>query len=231
MPKRVAAKKLTAENLRSIAASVSSSANKSRLKLLPRILREWERTRLQQYLLPDSPKTENIVSIKEAARQLLDTLKGLDKVEWLDLKVHLIRERHTEDTSRQEFQNVDEILNATKFALSKLALLRPEHLKRGPGRPRNIVGYLILQDAAAIFEWLHGDAPDKRASRRINRHTGRLEGPFHNFASTLWVGVYESDARYSTALTNWASWQRREGRSVFMVNLALRRPSWRIFDR
>ena len=194
MPERVAAKKLTAENLRSIATSVSSSAIKSRLKKLPRILREWSASICKDICCCLFRATRHVRT--QPLSQSLHKNYWRRSTNWTrsngsTVKLHLIRDgRRIEDISRLEFQNANEILHATMSVLAKLSLLRPpKHWKRGPGQPRKIVGYLILQDAAVMFEWLHLEVSGKKATRMLNsRDTGRLEGLFHNFALTLWLG-------------------------------------------
>ena len=87
------------------------------------------------------------------------------------------------DISRADFTARSARLDQEPDFLAKLGAIKPQQLwKFGPGQPPNLRAYLVLQDAAAIFEWLTGT----KAAREVDRVEGADAGPFFQFASILW---------------------------------------------
>lgn len=97
-----------------------------------------------------------------------------------------------------------------------------------PGRPRNVIAYLVLRDIAAIFEWVTRG----KASRLVDRVKGMETGAFYLFSSTIWPIIFSSaDDGLPAAMKNWASARRKYGESSALIaNINLRHPSWRVFD-
>jgi hypothetical protein len=121
-------------------------------------------------------------------------------------------------------------LNEETDFLSKLSAIAPEKLwKSGPGQPRNLRAHLVLQDAAAIFEWLTG----MKAARGVDRIGAFETGPFFRFASTLWPEVFGNGVvGLPAAMKNWAQYRSQYNeRSALVANIALRHPTWGIFER
>jgi hypothetical protein len=106
------------------------------------------------------------------------------------------------------------------------AAARAKNARRG--QPRNAVAYFIMQDAAAMFEWVTG----KKATRAINFDTGTETSPFHKFAAALWPVVFgESKKGLSSALKNWAAARKKyRERSPLMRNINVRHRQWRVFE-
>ena len=114
--------------------------------------------------------------------------------------------------------------------LAQLAAISPKrYWNTGRGRPRNLAAYLVLQDAAAIYEWFSGT----KAARGVSPVDGKESGPFFRFASTIWPIIFEKGcAGLPAAMRNWAVGRARfSERLPFIANLAMHNPTWRIFER
>ena len=208
-----------------------------RCKLLPQILRDWSRTDLREHLSRDSRATtrkriRKLEIVKKRAHKLFEALTKLDKDDRTAILVQMIiaEGRREEDVSRSDFADRTARLNQESDFLAKLGAIAPKKFWKveGSGRPPNLVAYLVLQDTAAIFEWLAGT----KAARGVHRITGSETGPFFRFASTLWPAVFgNSIAGLPAAMKNWAQWQSRYNeRSALIANMALRHPTWGIFN-
>jgi hypothetical protein len=100
--------------------------------------------------------------------------------------------------------------------------------KRQRGQPRNLLTYLILEDAAAIFEWY----TETKATRQVNRVTSEDTGSFWEFASALWRIIFRNTYGLSSAMKKWGHARVHfQERSPFLLNVDLRHPSWGIFSR
>ena len=137
------------------------------------------------------------------------------------------------ENRRRGFNDFDEQVKRLKEQrdyLAQLAAISPKrYWNTGRGRPRNLAAYLVLQDAAAIYEWFSG----KKAARGVSPVDGKESGPFFRFASTLWPIIFEKGcAGLPAAMRNWAVGRARfSERSPFIANLAMHNPTWRIFER
>jgi hypothetical protein len=109
--------------------------------------------------------------------------------------------------------------------VTDLTNIKPkEFWKLGQGQPRNVKAYLVLQDAAAIYEWATGTT----ATREVDRETGSEVSPFFKFASILWPMIFgNGEAGLKAAIKNWAAWRKKhDERSALIVNIALRHREW-----
>jgi hypothetical protein len=86
-----------------------------------------------------------------------------------------------------------------------------------------------MKDIAAIFEWL----TNIEATRQVDRISGVGAGPFWQFAAAIWPVVFgEADDGLPAAMKNWSSYRKRYGeRSALIANIAMRHPTWGIFER
>jgi hypothetical protein len=184
-----------------------------RCELLPRILDEWGRTDLRRHLSRESreiirERIKRLKRVKARACRLSDALSEIDKLDQRTILVQMIiaEGRRLENVSRTEFSD-----------------------RQAPrGHPRNIAAYQVLQDAAAIFEWL----TDARATRAVDRIKAIETGPFFRFASILWPVVFKKGvAGLSAAIKNWAAARSKYNeRSALIANIAMRYPTWGVFD-
>jgi hypothetical protein len=228
----------SAEFARTVADSLPKSVCSRRLKLLPEILQEWSRTDLQRHLSMGSPairraaRIKKLETVKKCARRLLEAMQAVDEKGRTDILVQMIiaEGRRREDASRAEVTNRITRLEEERDFLAKLSAIAPrESWKPRRGQPRNIRAYLVLQDAAAIFEWLTG----KKAYRAVNHNNGTEAGPFFRFASTLWPVIFgKGVAGLPAAMKNWASARSLyDEQSALLGNMAGRHPSWGVFER
>jgi hypothetical protein len=207
-----------------------------RCKLLPQILQDWSRTDLREHLSRESRavtrgRIRKSQVVKAKARQLLHALNKLDEHDRgaVLAQMTIADGRSILDISRADFTARSARLDQEPDFLAKLGAIKPQQLwKFGPGQPPNLRAYLVLQDAAAIFEWLTGT----KAAREVDRVEGADAGPFFQFASILWPPIFGRGLwGLSTAMKNWAEWRSRYGeRSALVANMALRHPAWGIFE-
>jgi hypothetical protein len=86
-----------------------------------------------------------------------------------------------------------------------------------------------MLDAAAIFEWL----TKLKAARVVDRASGDEVGPFWRFLEAVWPVVFgKGDEGLRAAMKNWAQWRSLyHEQSALIANMALRHPTWGIFER
>jgi hypothetical protein len=208
-----------------------------RCELLPRILEEWGRTDLRRHLSRESreiirERIKRLKRVKACAGRLSDALNEIDKLDQTNILAQMVyaEGRRLENVSRTEFSDRQARLSQEGDYLAKLgAIDLPKHWHGSRGHPRNIPAYQVLQDAAAIFEWL----TDTKATRVVDRGEGIETGPFFGFASILWPVVFKKgDAGLSAAIKNWAAWRSKYNeQSALIANIAMRYPTWGVFDR
>jgi hypothetical protein len=224
---------------REIQNGLPKPLNERRCRLLPEILSEWERTDLQRHRSQESrteirAKVKKLETVKKSALQLMKALDNVDESGHADIVFQMvIAERggsRTPGAVRQvEFATrIDRLSQESEF-LAKLAAIAPEkYWPVTPRRPRNIPAYLVLQDAAAIYEWLTG----RVAKREVDRVCGKETGPFFRFASTLWPVIFNRGAEgLPSAIKNWAAAKKQfRERSPLIINIAMRHPTWGILE-
>jgi hypothetical protein len=194
------------------------------------ILEEWFRCDLPEHLsMKSRPVDKDLVgkleTVRKRARKLQEALKAIGEN---GRKALLAQMSHGK--SRSEFMAIDMWLERETAFIEKLVAVDPrEFWKPGLGRPRNLPPYLILQDVAAIFEWL----TRIKATREISRDNGTETNAFFDFASTLWPRIFGNGVLgLSAAMKNWAEWRSVDNeQSALIVNLALRHPAWGISGR
>jgi hypothetical protein len=202
-----------------------------RCKLLPKILKEWARADLKEHLSRESradirKRIKRLDTVTKLARQLQEALDRLEQVDRSAIVLQMIRAEHgTEEISRDELIHREALLEWLSDYLARVGGVQSAEIwKRGLGQPANISAYLVLQDAAAIFEWLTG----VQATREVDRDNHTETGPFFQFASILWPVIFrKGTAGLPAAMKNWAAWRKKYNeRSALIVNIAARRPRW-----
>lgn len=225
------------EIVEAIVNSLPAPRSQACLRLLPRILSEWSNTDLKRHLSWESGATirerdQSLELVRRCALKLSKALGGIDELGQIKIVFEMLRVegRRTENVSRSEWSSLRQRLRDENNFLAKLAAIDPkEGRKPARGRPRNVIAYLVLQDAADLFEWFTG----KKAARGVDRIDGGETGPFHRFVSALWpIILGKGTEGLSAAMKNWAYWRSKFGeRSALIVNIAMRHPTWGIFDR
>lgn len=222
-------------NIKQIAGSVSKLAKEHKVAKLPQVLVEWAMTDLSEHLSRKTPKItakrrEHLAAIGKNAVRLLESLEQLDEDAELAIAVEMVRQSDQQfwkvpptevDSSRQR-------LAEERVFLKRLVAVAPRALgepKRG--QPRNMVAYLVLQDAADIFGWLTETEP----SREVDRDSGGVTGPFWEFSAALWLAIFKSGAGLPSAIQNWAEARKHYGaQSALIANIAASNPAWGLFD-
>ena len=209
---------------------LASPLSDSRRKLLKLVLVEWSRTDLAEHLSRKPRATikkrlNRTETVKELALQLSKALAALDSEDQIAV-AHLIERQYR--VSRAELsRQQNRLLQGSRF-VADLAAIAPENFWKPTTGPHasTVAAYLVLQDAAAIFEWLTGTA----ATRAVGRISGSDSSPFFHFASILWPVVFgKGITGLKSAMKNWAKWRKEHReRSALMTNIALRHPTWRI---
>ena len=218
-----------------IVAALPTGVDQRRLKLLPKILREWSRTDLKQHLsvMSATDRQEMINQLEEietCATTLSLALKGRNVLTLISSK--LIRGNKL---GRDQIESFEERLKGEPEFLKGLGIearaLRLE-IQRKRGRPRNDAAGLVLMDIIAIYEWL----TNKRATRQVDRYGkgGKGEiGPFWQFAAAVWPLVFcKGKYGLSAALKKWARAVNRKLKgthSPLIANITMRHPTWRVF--
>jgi hypothetical protein len=185
-----AAPKFSDKIAKAIADSLPDPICRGRSELLPQILREWSRTALREHLSRESRATtqkriKQLEAVAKYARRLLEGLKAVDKLGRTAIEAQMlcVEGRSLETVSRSEWADLTIRVNEELSFLARLAAIKPGEIWRPkPGYPPNIAAYLVLQDAAAIFEWFTG----RKAARSVDRSYHTDTGPFWRFASILW---------------------------------------------
>jgi len=218
-----------------IIQSLPSGIARNRLKLFPKIIREWSRTELPRHLSLESLKAirdrgKKVEAFENNARALMQALNALDDAGLRRIE-HRIAVTQVELTlAKQEF-------GVLRRFLTRLTSVEPHVIQKSRrGRQRNYIAYLIILDTAAIFEWI----TKTKATRRVDRDDNRDIGPFWKFAEAIWPLVFgKGKSGLSSAIKNWAAaisaFERgrseTKDQSALMANIALRHPSWRIFEK
>jgi hypothetical protein len=206
-----------------------------RVVLLPLILEEWTRSELPEFLsMKSRPIKSDLIGklevVRKHARGLQEALKSIGENGRTAILAQMTNGRGSLNERRSEFKALTTWLEQESAFLEKLVAVDPmEFWKPKRGRSRNLSAYLVLQDAAAIFEWL----TSTKATRQVSRDGGRETGPFFHFASTLWPVIFGNGVvGLPAAMKNWAELRiAHDEQSALIVNMGLRHPEWGIFKR
>jgi hypothetical protein len=218
------------ETIAEIEKTLDLELSSSRRELLKRILLEWGCTDLVEHLSREpraitKKRIDRLEQVKTHARELSKALSALEDE---DLDSLVWRGHYVNKT---EYQSQRERLGEVSQFIADLDSIKPEVFWPLEGsRPPTISAYLVLQDAAAIFEWL----TETRATREVDREThSEQNSPFFRFASILWPNVFgKGTAGLPSAIKNWSTWRKEFGeRSGLIANLAMRHPTWGISKR
>jgi hypothetical protein len=224
------APEFTDRDVRLITDSLCNAVDTGRRELLPRILAEWCRTDLRGHLqnrrTPE--RRRRVVAVGKRAGDLLRALTAVDKVDRAGIASEMVRAAGGIAGWAEISELIQRIEEEVVF-LTKLEEAAPQTWKRGQGGPRNITAYLVMQDAAAIFEWL----TNTEATREVDRDSHAEIGPFWTFVAAIWPVVFrKADDGLPAAMKNWARDRKRYGeRSALIANIAMRHPTWGIFER
>ena len=215
-----------------IAESLPTPLIPRRRELLPKILHEWSANELRDHLSREPRAVIRHRATKQkrvgnCARQLLRALNALDDKDIGHIAYQMRQAGKTSD--RGEIVKLNSWLDEAPEFLGKLASISPQQFwNLRSGRPRNLVAYLVLRDAADIFQWYSG----KKAARNVDRVLTTESGPFFQFAHALWPIIFgRGVGGLPAAMKNWAFARSQfKERSPVIANINLRHPEWRLFE-
>jgi hypothetical protein len=205
-----------------------------RCALLPLILDDWFRSDLPDHLSRESrsikgDQINKLEVVRECARRLQEALKAIGDNGRTALLAQMMSGSGPLDKGRSESKAIAAWLEQESDFLEKVVAIDPrEFWKPKRGRPRNLPAYSVLQDAAALFEWLSGI----RATREVSRDDGTETGPFFHFASILWPTIFGNGVLgLPAAMKNWAELRKAHGeQSALIINMRFRHPEWGLFE-
>jgi hypothetical protein len=225
-----------------IVKSLPNEVCPRRLELLPRVLCEWSRNELREHLSRESAaavkkRAKRMKVLTDHAHGLLQELEALDDRDRAAIAIEMpraggdlwpkMRRHHRRETS--EMLGMIQRIKEERDFLTKLIAAAPAAWKRaGRGRPRNIKAYLVIKDAAAIFEWL----TKMEATRQVNSSNHEETGPFWKFLTAIWPVIFgQGDDGLPAAIKKWADYREkyREG-CALIANINFRHPEWRLFE-
>ena len=218
-------------DLKRIRATLPNGVDHRRLERLSSVLQEWAHTELREHLSRESQATrrarcQQVQAVEGCARDLLQSIEALDPQGRFSIVQQMVGQRPTRAELEQQKQDLDSAM----ALLNRLVNSQPSAIwASGRGQPRNITAYLIMKDIAAIYEWATGS----KASRRYDpyKDEDQESGPFWQFASAVWSAIHGTKDGLSAAIKNWASYRARFGeKSALIANIAMRHPSWGLFE-
>jgi hypothetical protein len=179
------------EDISRIAGSLPASSKPERVQALGTILREWSRTDLPDHLSRGSlaskwkQSSEKLMKVERYARKLLQEIEALDDYSRFRIR-HAMESVDQQQPSSTGRAGEDQAQIRVDDELAFLRTLSTLTSKAKRGQPRNISAYLVMLDAAAIYEWASG----KKATRNVDRQTYKEVGPFRKFLEALWPVVF-----------------------------------------
>jgi hypothetical protein len=239
---RLAVVAFTKAQIRDLVYALPAYINAHRRRLLPRVLKEWSRTDLNEHLTRPTPRQiraehRQLEKIGRTARDLAQALAAIADNGRFTIACQLLAPRSDFFTNRLKYEDVCEAerrLQEEPNRLQQLATAADEasaHFVPLPFRQSTLLRYLILQDLAAIFEWAMRQHAGRRVKTDIGDDAGETYGPFWEFASATWRIVFGSTKGLDNALKQWAQARRSYGeQSAVIANLHMRHPEWRIWD-
>jgi hypothetical protein len=213
-----------------IVAVLSPWAKNGRVEALGYMLREWGCIDLPDHLslasLPSEWKQSNkaLMKVENHAKKLQGAIQELDEYSRSRMRLALASsDPHNffnigRDEKAKVQRQIDEGLNFLN-AISRLA----SNSKRG--RPLNITAYLVILDAAALFEWFTG----RKATRVVDRETGEETGAFWQFLEALWPPIFRQGTYgLQAAMKSWYAARKYQEKSPLIANIRLRLGDGRI---
>ncbi len=236
MKKGDAGPEFTTLDVERIVACLPDAIDGRRRELLPLILRDWSCTDLRKHFSREPReiirnRIKQLKAVGNRAAQLLPAMEAVDERGRIRIAIFIALadgEGHALFELYDELAVLTRRLDEERAFLTSLAAAAPKAGgKARRGRPRNTLAYLVMLDAAAIFEWL----TEKRAARGVHRSYGCETGPFWRFVAALWPVVFGKGGHGLTAaVKNWdAARRRHKEESGLIANIAARHPTWGIF--
>ena len=214
------------EDVRRIVNSLPASAKPQRVQAMEGILREWSRVELPNHLSRKSLRLEwkqtnqTLMKIEKHAQELLQEIEALDGYSYIltTLASARFRQHQPTSTGRDEEDRAERRVDEGLTFLRTLSTLAS---KAKRGQPPNITAYLVMLDAAAIYEWVSGRKP----TREVDRVTNKETGPFRTFLEALWPVVFGNGIHgLQAAMRRWEEARKYNEKSALIANIRLRIP-------
>jgi hypothetical protein len=237
----------TTDQIKQVMAALPGCTDEWKRQLIPMILGEWGRIDVEEHL--NRPPPEQVRAQQKLLEKLASCTNELGQVLSIlspSLRFAVAYQFAKGDVSTEVgHEPVQAWHNRIREAYLRFGE-EPARLKRfgvavtqtaahwgpSPLRHSSVVHYLILQDMATIFEFATDQSPTRRIRTDAHVDSGQDYGPFWNFVSAIWLIVFGSTNRLSYAVRYWAEAQSKHGEwSPVMLNMDLRHPEWRIFQR
>ena len=230
----------TADQLATMVGAFSGLMDDRVRTTLPLILEEWGRVDLSEHLARKTPEQlrkeqRQLEQVANLARELRDALADLAPAARFTLarRLDAAAAPKAEAASDHEVQSEGMLQHLERRQLECLAQTAEVTAARWvplPFRHTTVVQYLVLQDLAAIYEYVIGEVASRRVRGEDHPEAGRDYGPFWDFAVVAWRIIFGSNKGLSAALKRWAEARHRfDEASPVIANLALRHPEWRIY--
>jgi hypothetical protein len=231
-----------ADQLATMIAAFSGLMDDRVRTTLPLILEEWGRVDLSKHLARKTPEQlrkeqRQLEQIAKLTRELRVALADLDPTARFVLANQLaaiVRGPEADAASDLKIGRERRLQRLERHQLECLAQAAEATANRWiplPFRHTTVVQYLVLQDLAAIFEYVTGAAASRRVRGEDHPEAGKDYGPFWGFAAVAWRIIFGSNKGLSAALKRWAEARHRyDEASPVIANLALHHPEWRIYE-
>jgi hypothetical protein len=213
------------EDIGRIIAALPPGVKNGRVEALGYILREWGCIELPDHLsrasLPSEWKQSSkaLMKVEKHAEKLRGAIQELDEYSRSRITLALASgdPQNFPSIGRDEKAHVQHRLDEGLKFLNAISNLVSD-AKRG--HPRNIAAYLVVLDAAAIYEWSTG----RKATRVVDRVTNKETGPFRRFLEAVWPIVFGKGLfRLHAAMRGWeAARAKYDDKSALIANIRLR---------
>ena len=226
----------TPEQIDALIDALPGISDRANRILLAKILEEWGRVDLVKHLSRQRPEQtrqlqRRILTAAENAKALVEALRNLG-----DLGRVMIGMQMAELESSGEYDEIQRYVGRLEEETPYLEKLSEAAANLGarctPPRLRHssAIGYLVLQDLAAIFKYATGATAERRVRGEDHPEAGREYGPFWALVSTAWPMIFGSRAGLSAAFKRWAAARTKYGeQSPVIANIHMRHREWQIY--
>jgi hypothetical protein len=203
----------TADQLAAMVATFPDLTDGRVRTTLPLILEEWGHVDLSEHLARKTPEQfrkeqRQLEQVANVARKLRDALAGLAPGVRFTFAFRLdaIARAPNAEAASDHFPLEGTLQHLERRQLECVAQAAEATAGRWvplPFRHTTVVHYLILQDLAAIFEYVTGEGASRRVRGEDHPEAGRDYGPFWDFAMVAWRIIFGSNKGLSAAIKRW----------------------------
>jgi hypothetical protein len=224
MPRNPKGIRFSANEVELIYNSLPSSSKTKGIEALNFVLHYWACNDLREHLSRPAlasdwkQSTRDLKIVEKLGQELFKVIEKLGCYS----RTRMVLVVASGNPQRIAAVDRDKHLQAEQYIANGLTFLRTMSRltttdKRG--RPRNLVAYLVIRDAAAIYEWYTG----KKPSRVVDRVTHKEAGRFWTFLETLWPIIFEKGTDgLRAAMQRWYEARNLNEKSPIFPNIRLR---------